>query len=722
AMAILMPATLFIGATYPYAVRVFAVSEKDAAQSAARVYSWNTVGAIVGATAAAFYLIPALKYEGAVRFAVIVNLALAALAGMLVQRHKGGRSFVPVALPAAALLAAVLVYRPGVPDEILRTSPVIADTAGELRYYEVGRSATVIIIEDAGFLNIRTNGLPEASTNLKGAPPYKHNQRLLSALPVLARPDTEDMLVVGFGAGATLEGVPPSVKSIDAIELEPEVINANRSISDERQIDPLADPRINLYINDARSALTLTSKRYDAIVSQPSHPWTAGASHLYTREFMSLAKDHLTDGGVYLQWMNTQFVDESLLRSLCATMLDVFAHVRVYQWDPEVLFFLGSSEPLNLEVDIATTGRPLSDNREHYLEMGVGSVEDVVVALAMDHDNVVRFAGDARPITDNVNQMATRSSRAMDNGDTLRLPRLVEVLQPFDPLLQKDGWLHRDFPQPLNFTYISRRLEGQKFKPRAVALGAVLLEQGDPEALLMIGLGQLGQGETGEAQRNMLRAIELEPEPEQARYALLRQWFSRYAREPEGLPARIRAEFAAMSGTSAAVAKAWVAASSGKYGDLQQLDAELAEVEPTDIWYLDVVKLRSDLRIKGQPADQQPEMARQATRLVDNAIAIFQDPDLYSLRLASTFVADDMVDVIETARRLLYVFEEEVRRAERGDIDPGRAAVLLKLRQVEAVRQVLSNAREDTRVPAYKLANLEARIDAVVERLTALPP
>ena len=721
AIAILMPATLFIGATYPYAVRIFAVSEKDAAPAAARVYSWNTVGAIVGATVAAFFLIPALKYEGAVRFAVTVNLALALMAAFLVRRDESRASFMPIAIPAAALLAAILLYRPAVPEEILRTSPVFAQREGELRYYEVGRSATVIIIEDAGFLNIRTNGLPEASTNLKGAPPYKHNQRLLSALPVLARPDTEDMLVVGFGAGATLEGVPPSVKSIDAIELEPEVINANRTISEERQIDPLADPRINIFINDARSALTLTDKRYDAIVSQPSHPWTAGASHLYTREFMSLANDHLNDGGVYLQWMNTQFVDEDLLRSLCATMLAVFDHVRVYQWDPVVLFFLGSSDPLDLEVDIATTGRPLADDREHYLEMGVGSVEDVVVALAMDHDNVVRFAGDARPITDNVNQMATRSARAMDNGETLRLPMLVNLLEPYDPLLQSDSWLHREFPTPLNFTYISRRLEGQNFKPRAVALANVRLDRGDPEALLMIGLGQLRQGEMSESQRNMLRAIELEPTREQARYALLRQWFSRYAREPEGLPERIRAEFEVMQGTPKAIANAWTAASSGDYEELQRLDAELADVATTDIWYLDAVKLRSDLRIKGQPASMQPAMARQATRLIDNAIAIFQDPDLYSLRLASTFVADDSLDVIETARRLLYIFEEEVRRAERGDIEPGRAAVLLKLRQVEAVRQVLSNSKDDDRVPAYKLANLEARIDRVAERLVDLP-
>ena len=103
--------------------------------------------------------------------------------------------------------------------------------------------------------------------------------------------------MVGLGGGVALEGLPRTVISVDVVELEPEVVNANLSISARRAIAPLNDPRINIIINDARSALALTNKRYDAIVSQPSHPWTAGASHLYTREYMELARRHLTGKG-----------------------------------------------------------------------------------------------------------------------------------------------------------------------------------------------------------------------------------------------------------------------------------------------------------------------------------------------------------------------------------------------------------------------------------------
>ncbi|MEE8165158.1 MAG: fused MFS/spermidine synthase, partial [Myxococcota bacterium] len=463
AIAILLPATLFVGATFPFAVRILARDERDAAPSSARVYAWNTVGAVVGAAIAGFVLIPLLRYEGAIQLAVATNVVLALAASVLILR---GHVF-PAIAGAILLAIAVLAYHPARPDEILKTSPIAGSRDGEIRYYGVGRSATVVILEEDGYLNLRTNGLPESSANVWGAPPDQRNQRLLSILPVLARPDTRDMLIVGFGAGVALEVVPPSVASIDVIELEPRVIDANRVIGPDRQIDPLNDYRVSVYINDARSALALTARKYDAIVSQPSHPWTAGASHLYTREFMALTREHLNPGGVFLQWISTEFVTESLLRSLCATLLDVYAYARVYQWQPETLLFLGSDEPLDIERTLARTGRPLRDDPQHYLENGVGSVEDLLIALAMDQANIRRFAARARPLTDDLNRLATESVAAMERDETLSFSKLVDLFVPYDPLLQGDSWIHDDFPGDLEFSYISDRLERLGFKKRA---------------------------------------------------------------------------------------------------------------------------------------------------------------------------------------------------------------------------------------------------------------
>ena len=714
AIAILLPATLFVGATFPFAVRILARDQHDAARSSARVYAWNTLGAIVGASIAGFVLVPLLRYEGTIQLAVTINVVLALAASTLIVRRR----YITAIATAVFLAAVVFAYRPLQPEEILRTSPIADSREGEIRYYEVGRSATVLILEEDGYLNLRTNGLPEASTNLEGAPPYQHNQRLLSTLPVLARPDTRDMLIVGFGAGVAVEGVPPSVASIDVIELEPKVIDANRVIGPERQIDPLQDDRVNVYINDARSALALTAKRYDAIVSQPSHPWTAGASHLYTREFMALTKEHLNPGGIFLQWMNTQFLTESLLRSLCATLLEVYPYARIYQWQPEVLFFLGSDEPLDIERTMARTGRPLRDDPLHYLEKGIGSVEDLLIALTMDQDNIERFAAGARPLTDNFNRMATESAVAMERNETLSFGEIIELFVPYSPLLQADSWIHSDFPGDLEFSYISERLERMGFKKHAVELSATLQRLESTDSLLLIGLGLERQGEDLESQRVLLSALLEDPENSQTRYALLKPWLSRIARGDA--PGYVTDIAANASGPELAILAGWKAASEQDWQALVELDDALAAAQPTDLWYLTAIKLRADWRIKVTTPGFQPRFAREAMRLIDNAIAIYEDPDFYSMRIAAAFVAGAAMDVIETARRLIYIFNNEVDRVEEGVIEPVPGAFDLKLRQIDTVRAVVDEVRRSHDIPRYKTEQLDRALRDIISRLEAV--
>ena len=714
AMIVLLPSTLFIGATFPFAVRILATGEADAAPASARVYAWNTFGAIVGAAVAGFVLIPLLKYEGAIQMAVMVNAVLAVAASLLIFQRR----YRTAVASAVGLLAIVLVYRPVIPEEILRTSPMTDYGQGEIRYYEVGRSATVLMLEEDGYLNLRTNGLPEASTNLRGAPPYQHNQHLLSTVPVLARPDTRDMLIIGFGGGVAVEGVPPSVETVDVVELEPKVIDANRILSEEREIDPLQDPRVRVFINDARSAMRLTSKRYDAIVSQPSHPWTAGASHLYTHEFMQLAKERLNPGGVFLQWMNTQFVTESLLQSLCATILDVYEYVRVYQWTTEVLFFLGSDEPLDIERTLSTTGRPLIDDPIHYLEKGIGSVEDVLTALNMDEANIQRFAADAPILTDNFNRMATESAVAMEREETLAFGELIELSLPYDPRLQAGSWVHRNFPVDLNFGYISERLERSGFKRHAVELAETLEELNSPESLLLIGMGLKRQGEDFESQRVLLSALLADPQDDQARFALLRPWLNQLER-PD-IPGYVTDLAGRLTGSQGAVVEGWQAAARQDWQRLVELDPELAGTRPTDQWYLESVKLRADWRIKVTNPEYQPMLAREAKRLIDNAIAIFQDPEFYSMRVAAAFVADDAIDVIETSRRLLYVFDNEVNSAEEGRLDVTPAAIDQKLRQIETVRVVVDQVRREHDLPGYKTEQLDRELGNIIRRLEQL--
>ena len=715
AILVLLPATIFIGATFPLAVRILAASKSDAAPAAARVYSWNTVGAIAGATLAAFFIIPFFKYEGTIKLAVLLNASLGLAAAFLATNRVRSA----IAFPLILILGILAFYHPKMPEEILRSSPVLPMSSGEIVFYEVGRSATVVVIEEGGSFYLRTNGLPEAAPSELGTPPERRTQRNLSIFPVLARPQVESMLVVGFGGGVALESVPRSVSSVDVIELEPQVIQANQFYGDRRENNPLDDPRINIVVNDARSALSLTEKKYDAIVSQPSHPWTAGASHLYTREFMQLAKEHLTEDGVFLQWMNATFVDAFLLKALSASMLDVFSYARMYQVDPGTIFFIGSEQPLDPERQMARTGLPLSDDVLTYLEQAIGAPEDLLIALTMDQENLEYFSAGTPLITDNHNYMATVSSRVLDEGTALNEFSLFELITGYDPLTTADNWIGEAFPAAINYSYISRRFDAMGWHARALALAERLYQEGDIQALVVNALGLQSQGNRQESQALLRRTLDAEPGNQQARYALLQPWFGDIFSGTE-VPDYVQEELIKLEGSAADVLTGLQALEVGDMATLLDLDAELAAVLPTDLWYSTSVKLRAEWRIQLTTPGYQPRMFNEATALVDSAIAMFLDVQLYMMRIRATYLAGDIDATLATAKSVLRLIDIQIARLEEQPDSSGSQAASLRALRLDEVESFMSElaVRHSDRAP--EVEQIQDTIDSHRERILGL--
>ena len=687
AIAILLPATLFIGATFPLAVRIYTTSVAGAANSSAQVYSWNTVGAIFGAAFAGFFLIPALKYEGAIKVVVLTNIFLGLIAALLITRIRLWYS----AAMAALFMGLLFIYNPTLPEEILRTSPIDDRAGGEILYYEVGRSSTVLMTRENGSIGLRNNGLPEAGSALLGSPPQKNTQRALATLPSMIRPDAKSMLIVGFGGGNAVNGVSPSVEEIDVIELEPKVIVANELAGDIRDLDPLQDPRLSIYINDARSALSLTTKSYDAIISQPSHPWTAGASHLYTKEYMELAADHLTEDGVFLQWMAGQFMTEELLRSLCATMLDVFEYVKVYHLFPEVLFFVGSQQPMNTELEMAASGRPVIDAPVFYYQSGIASTEDLVAGLLLDTEGAREFSQGAKLLTDNFNRMATDSVKAVEEGNQLTLVSLTELLQPYVPLLDPDSWVHQQLGF-LNFAYISEQFEEMQIRPYSIALAGALEAAGNLQSLMLTGQGLAAQGDFEESQRVLSAAVDQAPEGElsnQAKYAMVEPWIP--ALMQGTAPDHIVSLAQSLTDSAAAVLIARAATMQRNWQQVANLDPYLSQSRPTDQWFVEATKLMVEWRSNLANSERRTDLAEEAWQIIDLAIAIEPNPYLFSSRIAAAFLADRPEEVLETARRMTYVIESGLDRFEEDGIASDSSALAFSQGQIGVIEQAVQD-------------------------------
>jgi spermidine synthase len=593
---VLLPVTLCIGATFPFGVRLLARNADEAAEVSGRVYAWNTVGSIVGAILAGFFLLPALGFENTALVGIVSSLSLAiATAWFMLPRRK------ILAGIATAGLALVFVIGLPTPYELLLHSAIAGTRIdGELFYLGVGRSATVTVIEQSRGWTLLTNGLPESGVEREKAPDLRFDETAwLSLLPVAARPETQEILIIGLGGARTLGATPSTVAAIDVIELEEEVVAANRAIP--RLVNPLDDPRVSLRLGDARGALNLTDKRYGAIISQPSHPWTSGASHLYTREFFELAHSKLEPGGIFIQWIGQAFVDIELFGSLMASMTDVFPYVQVYRPVSGALVFMTSDRPLDL---LESAPRALAAAPADFGRFGLHSPLDFVASWALDTDGVRALAKDRPLNTDDHNRLATTRLDPKETvANRLEFNKALIVHDPVDAS-GMDG---------VTGAHVARRMRWNGEPGRAEKLAVSL---SGTDRLAARGWLAFDQSRLRIALNLFIRAFEQDGENAAARAGLIEMRSDRITLEN----AHGEAERVVLRANERMVASDWAG--------LRELDAGLALIRPDSPLFASAARARATWRI-GLGG---PETGWASIAIIDELLSRERTPLHYLLR------------------------------------------------------------------------------------------
>ena len=631
---ILLPSAVCIGATFPFAVRIFALGPASASAASARVYSWNTVGAIIGAVGSGFFLIPAIGFAPTLALAVALNLALAATTAAILPTRAH-----PFAWLAAGGLALLVLSPPSAPWLLLRNNPMERSPGGgSLFHFSTGRTASVMLRETRGAWRLSTNGLPEALILPRGAHPGTLPAgQWLGAAGVLARPDAKSAFMVGLGGGTALEYMPGSLETIDVVEIEAEVVEANRLLSPLRRQDPLADPRIRVTLNDARSALALTEKRYDLIISQPSHPWTPSGAHLYSYEFFEIARDHLREGGVLVQWMGLSFVDGELLKTLVATARSVFSFVRVHQPGRGAILLLASDEPLDLEANVEAA---IANGPRVFPLLGVYRPEDVAATLVLDDEAATRFAAGSEPSRDDLNVLQWRSPQLM-RGREAAFDR-EKVFGEFEVGNRPgSGWDEIYLVEKtasIGLHGRARRLAGKVEEParRTLALGLAAYARLDMEVAVRL-------------LEESLDAASALPETERidfdwARIALLR--LAHYGFGTNLEPASLRRGL--LRRGSRALVAAWAAQRAADMERLRALDARLAEIESHQPGFGDARGLRALWRVELGEARE----AREALVLIDTMGRLFGGPEILATRARAAAKAGLPRGALHTLYRL----------------------------------------------------------------------
>lgn len=405
--------TLLMGAVFPLVIKIYTVEVSKVGRFVGKAYSINTLGAVLGSFSGGFILIPLLGIQGSLLVAIVLNLVLAAAFVPLIE-VRGRLGKVSYAPALALLFALVFLFPPrwnptlmssGMPVYVSRFPENLSrerffdifspEKIKEL-FYREGVDTTVIVNKEGDDIYLRVNGKTDASSGRD-----METQVLSGHYPMLFSRGLDDILVIGMGSGVTVGSIERyPVKRVDCVEIEPSIIEATRFFNEVNN-RPLEDPRTRISVNDGRNYLLVTPDKFDVIVSEPSNPWMAGCSNLFTREYFETVAQRLKKGGIIGQWLQLYSLTADDLRSLMKTFHSVFPEVLVfYGVIPADLILLGSQERLEMDVERLRARLDRKEVREDLERIGIRDVEALLGRFVMGTKGVERFTEDAVENTD----------------------------------------------------------------------------------------------------------------------------------------------------------------------------------------------------------------------------------------------------------------------------------------------------------------------------------
>jgi spermidine synthase len=348
------PAIVCSGASLPLLFHQLRREVGDLGNVAGALYSWNTVGSLFGALLGGYALLYWLDLREVYALAA-GSLLLAAL--LLTARVYDLRRPVALALVPLLLVAGLVgnwdpkllslgLFRdpPPQPDTPLGKRAFLADHdlyRDPIVFYDDDPINNVAVwmheFGDLESLSLRVNGKSDGNTLSDFT-----TMAMAALVPALFVDDPRRAFVIGLGTGVTAGELAQldSIERVRVAEISHGVIRA-LPLFDFANQGASKSPKIRIERSDAYRALARATGSFDLIVSEPSNPWVAGVENLFSREFLTTARERLTPNGVYAQWMHSYELDEATLTLVLRTYAEVFENVAVWYMQGTDLLLLG---------------------------------------------------------------------------------------------------------------------------------------------------------------------------------------------------------------------------------------------------------------------------------------------------------------------------------------------------------------------------------------------
>ena len=349
-MLTVLPVTIVLGLSFPTASELLRDDRGTAGSESGLLLGVNTTGAILGSLVIPFVLMPTI---GSPAIIVLLALSNAALGVGLALYSRPRR----IAVAGAGIVAAVLIV-------VLATRPGLVVQPNEARI--ASRGATLFESREDEIASVQAGqdrATPELWVGGTSMTLLTVDAKLMPILPLIARPESQRALVVAFGMGTAFRTALIAGLRTDAVELVPSVPKMFGYYYDDAD-QVLADPNGKVVIADGRNHLELVDEHFDIILTDPPPPiQSSGVSVISSLEYYEAGRDHLTDGGVMMQW-TPYGTTESDLKEHIRTFASVFPHVIAVRGSGGYGFYmLGSAQPMSLDPQaaaavLARPGRP----------------------------------------------------------------------------------------------------------------------------------------------------------------------------------------------------------------------------------------------------------------------------------------------------------------------------------------------------------------------------
>lgn len=425
---LMLPATLFSGASFPLANRIVLDDPRDAAASVGKMVALNTTGGIVGSLVVGFWLLPAWGLEVSVK--VITGLGL--LTGLVVllvlatrtQRKQPWRLGLAVVSLATWFVYPVLTQT-NLPASFLGRN-------GQLLDYAEGHSATLATVKVEGVVQLEIDNLWQGIDT-------KGHQIMAAHLPALLHNNPQDVLVIGVGVGQTAgRFLIHAIASLDCVDIEPVIFPfIDRNFPNAW----MRDERVTLVADDGRSFLAHTDRMYDIISVEVGQIFRPGIDVFYTREFYADARRKLRSGGLIAQFVPLGFLPRHVFDSVAATFLSEFPAASLWYNTQELLLIGGLEKVPQLDMaklrslaESAGAKRAVADDlawshwggqKHHLVQPGA-----LLGSFLADSEVLLSLVGQAPLYEDNIPRLAyeTRAADVLDHHEEPMAKRLGDHL------------------------------------------------------------------------------------------------------------------------------------------------------------------------------------------------------------------------------------------------------------------------------------------------------